>query len=140
MPNNGTPTPEWYAKVALGRIKGKPSIDLSRKATLTFVRSIFESCSIIDDAYYHDIGTAAYFVDQNDDIAGLNFACPGCGRVTCISFKRAEEALRLQRGGTPAWEWNGNKEKPTCAPSISHNDTKGGCGWHGFLTDGQLRP
>jgi hypothetical protein len=36
-----------------------------------------------------------------------------------------------------AWDWNGNDDAPTLAPSINCNGA-GGCGWHGFIQDGVM--
>lgn len=61
----------------------------------------------------------------------LNFVCPcGCGSVGGVSVRKDEN----DRGGNhPIWGWNENKEQPTIQPSIKF---VGGCGWHGFLTNG----
>jgi len=65
---------------------------------------------------------------QSDEIAGIGFICPcGCGREGWLPFRPET---------SPAWEWNGNKEKPTLRPSVLQ---VGGCRWHGFLTDGVWR-
>ncbi len=58
-------------------------------------------------------------------VDGLTFICPGCGEVGGLNFAP---------GG---WTWDGNRESPTCSPSILHD--KAVCGWHGFLTDGEFR-
>lgn len=39
-------------------------------------------------------------------------------------------------GGRPQWDWNGDREKPTFAPSINCGKH---CGWHGFIEKGQWR-
>jgi hypothetical protein len=124
--------PEYFSKRAVGRIRGKPEVNLSREVTLTFVRSIFENDYIIDDRKYHDIGTAAYYVQgDNNEVGGMIFACPGCGELTSIGFKPLDEH--------DIWSWNGSMEKPSCLPSILHNKEKGGCGWHGFVAAGRLQ-
>lgn len=47
------------------------------------------------------------------------------------------------------WDWNGDKERPTLAPSLhclkTVIDSAGiehpaGCGWHGFITNGVMIP
>jgi len=40
-----------------------------------------------------------------------------------------------------AWDWNGDKEKPTLTPSILHwgNGRKNPSTWHGYMTDGILK-
>jgi hypothetical protein len=42
------------------------------------------------------------------------------------------------------WAWDGNMERPTITPSINciaEKDGKptGGCGWHGFITNGIIK-
>jgi hypothetical protein len=42
------------------------------------------------------------------------------------------------------WQWNGDVNKPTITPSINcikEKDGKptGGCGWHGFITNGIIK-
>lgn len=61
---------------------------------------------------------------------GLSFICPcGCGSSGALYFRG-----RVPPGEhRPTWEWDGNREHPTLAPSIQRNS---GCGWHGFLTRG----
>lgn len=67
-----------------------------------------------------------YFVDQADgSVWGLNHVCPRCGHLGGMKF-----------GDAGAWSWNGNREAPTCTPSILHS--KETCGWHGFLTAGEF--
>jgi len=56
----------------------------------------------------------------------LTFCCPcGCGDVGGIGLPGNKHG--------PEWTWNGDKEKPTCTPSVRFI---GGCKWHGFLTNG----
>jgi len=62
---------------------------------------------------------------------GLNFVCPGCGDLGSLAFQGRRQGL----GG--GWTWDGNREAPTCTPSILHDD--GRCGWHGYLTAGEFR-
>ena len=67
----------------------------------------------------------------SDESAGLHFVCPcGCGVVAGIAF------LNPPGQAGPKWTWNGNREKPTCTPSILKLS---GCRWHGYLTDGVFR-
>lgn len=65
--------------------------------------------------------------------AGLNFRCPcGCEQVHGIAFRR-----RDGDGRSGTWTWDGNREAPTCAPSIQSYDGDGAKHWHGFLRAGQ---
>lgn len=59
---------------------------------------------------------------QGDGLIGIVFKCPGCNEPIAVS--------------KPIW--NINFEKLTATPSIKHDKGKGGCGWHGYLTDGEL--
>lgn len=70
---------------------------------------------------------------DQEETCGLFYKCPcGCGRVGYLPFRG-----RGRDGGQrPSWTWDGNKEKPTLAPSIHSDKAKGGCGWHGHLTAG----
>ena len=66
-----------------------------------------------------------YFV--GDPPGRLSFNCPcGCGVLAGISLKPA-----VPNG----WEWNGDRDKPDCNPSIL---IKNGTGehWHGYLRNG----
>lgn len=73
--------------------------------------------------------------------AGLLFSCPcGCDQVGSIAFRRHVKDGVEQPG--PVWIWDGNRELPTCTPSIGFygaNDRKQGYHWHGFLTAGEFR-
>ena len=73
--------------------------------------------------------------------AHIEFICPN--RRHCALFLgRQFEAKRNDREPN-VWAWDGNEEKPTITPSINciaEKDGKptGGCGWHGFITGGEL--
>ena len=60
-------------------------------------------------------------------VVGLAICCPGCGNKSYLP-------VGDNRG------WNLASEEPlTITPSVFHTKEKGGCGWHGFLTDGEWR-
>jgi len=59
----------------------------------------------------------------------LVFACPTTGRW-CGGIRIGVKA-KPPHG--PSWEWDGNLDQPTLAPSIN---CVGGCKWHGFLRKG----
>lgn len=63
----------------------------------------------------------------------LVFGCPR-GRGAC--------GVPLQPSPPNAqgcsWQWNGDIAKPTCTPSIDCREENGGCGFHGFMTNGAL--
>ena len=64
---------------------------------------------------------------SGDGVAGLAIRCPGCGSESYLPTGDS-------RG------WNLVSEDPlTITPSVFHTKEKGGCGWHGFLTDGEWR-
>jgi hypothetical protein len=91
--------------------------------------------------FHHDIakssltkGTIAYI--EGDDrhgapntdvqIVGLIYVCIcGCQGIGSLPFYKYDNH--------DAWQWNGDREKPTLKPSIIRKKT---CGWHGYLTDG----
>jgi hypothetical protein len=58
----------------------------------------------------------------------LAIMCPcGCGDIIGISV--------ADSGQGPVWQWDGNKDKPTCSSSIQ---VIGGCKCHGYLTNGEF--
>lgn len=64
------------------------------------------------------------------NLKGMFFVCPcGCGAEGFLPFR--SEGL-----GRPSWEWNGNRESPTLAPSVRQLN----CGWHGWLRSGNWEP
>lgn len=76
---------------------------------------------------------------------GLMCRCPcgGCDPDTNWLF--VEFANPLDGGPpldavTPKWQRTGHTfETLTLTPSILRSREKGGCGWHGFITDGEVR-
>ena len=76
-------------------------------------------------------GAFKFHADRHSDaegeesaIGGLRFVCPGCGKLGGLNF------------GPQGWTWDGNREAPTCTPSILHDVAT--CGWHGYLTAGEF--
>lgn len=57
---------------------------------------------------------------------GFNFRCP-CG---C----KAVGGVRLEGDG--AWQWDGNREKPTISPSVLLYGGLSDGHWHGWLRNG----
>lgn len=96
------------------------------------VESCFDYADLINDRYVGrecDIGRVSYYVESiNEVTAGIMFFCPGCMHICSCNFTVID--------GNPVWSWNGSREAPTIRPSIVHDPAKGGCGWHGYLTDG----
>lgn len=108
------------------------------RTTIRFVTDVWREDCQPGDAEYYDVNdgpqTSNYTGKIVDGVAvvadttprklgGIMFRCPGCNRLGSISFVPPCK-----------WEWDGNREKPTCTPSILHDKDK--CGWHGFLTKG----
>jgi hypothetical protein len=64
----------------------------------------------------------------------LEYCCPRTGKacggiIIGKGFKPAR--------GAPSWQWDGNVLAPSLTPSIN---CQGGCGWHGYLTEGEWVP
>jgi hypothetical protein len=57
------------------------------------------------------------------------YKCPGCNKAVIITDKDS---------GHNNAHWEIDFETLTAKPSIVHDKNKGGCGWHGYLTDGEL--
>lgn len=68
--------------------------------------------------------------EENETVenAVLHFACP-CGCGAC-------GGLPLTHWQSNGWAWDGNKELPTCTPSVQMLTP---CRWHGYLTKGVWR-
>lgn len=73
---------------------------------------------------------------------GVTFDCP-CGRCGVRGFVPFENPLD---GGPPLhdeharWQRSGETfDALTLRPSILRSTDEGGCGWHGFVTNGELR-
>lgn len=74
--------------------------------------------------------------------AHIVFVCPNAQR--CSVLLGPEFVGRPNPDALCVWKWDGNLERPTITPSInciSHKEDgepTGGCGWHGFVTDGKM--
>lgn len=67
---------------------------------------------------------------------GYGFACPGCGSKSFLALDAENPPPRWAvTGGDVA-----NPATVTLAPSIFHTAERGGCGWHGYLTNGVFAP
>lgn len=70
------------------------------------------------------------------DAGGYGYACPGCGSRSFLPVGPENPGPRwLLTGGDFA-----RPDTVTLSPSIFHTVERGGCGWHGYLTNGVLRP
>ena len=81
----------------------------------------------------------------------FGFECPRRPGHMCtgLLIRTAELAAKLAIAGPsgwrrPAsWQWNGDRDRPTFNPSIDcltrreDGEECAGCGWHGFITDGE---
>lgn len=70
------------------------------------------------------------------------FVCPNARRCSVLIGPAAVAPEGDQR--LHIWAWDGNVERPSLTPSINclaEKDGKptGGCGWHGFITNGIIR-
>jgi hypothetical protein len=68
---------------------------------------------------------------------GIMFDCPcgKCGTPVYVPFSRALDGTPYPNG-RPVWERTGETfDTLTLRPSIQRI---GGCGWHGYLTNGEL--
>lgn len=64
----------------------------------------------------------ALIVIGNYGLTQLIIVCPGCEKVSASRGKHIY-----------------NKETQSYTPSIVHNTEYGGCGWHGWLTNGVFK-
>ena len=76
--------------------------------------------------------------------AHILFVCPN--GVRCAILLGPTHVPRETPEHLPVWAWDGNRERPTITPSINCLKTvdedgiaTGGCGWHGFITAGEMR-
>lgn len=74
--------------------------------------------------------------------ARIEFKCPG--EKHCSVFLGTAFEDRPNAAGVPVWGWDGNEERPTLTPSINciaekNGKPTGACGWHGHITNGELR-
>jgi hypothetical protein len=74
---------------------------------------------------------------------GLMFDCP-CGKCEdnpCLIMFRnpLDGGPCFVAGQTPTWQREGDTfETLSTQPSILRNPAKGGCGWHGYITRGEI--
>lgn len=72
---------------------------------------------------------------------GVMFDCPcgKCGMPCYIPFRNPLDGGPAYDNDRNAWERTGDTfETLTLKPSVLRNTAKGGCGWHGFVTDGAI--
>lgn len=74
---------------------------------------------------------------------GLVFDCPcGCGERRYVPFNNPLDGgprFNDTPAGRPFWDRTGETfETLTLTPSILASKDHGGCGWHGFITNGEV--
>lgn len=71
---------------------------------------------------------------------GVSFECPcGCDQRCFVNFKNPIDGGPHVDCSGPFWQRTGETfETLTLAPSILRDRAKGGCGWHGFIREGQI--
>jgi hypothetical protein len=77
-----------------------------------------------------------------DATAHILFVCPNGKRCAVLLGPRFVDRSSPDR--LCVWQWDGNMERPTLYPSIDCIAVKdgkptGGCGWHGFITNGVIK-
>lgn len=79
-------------------------------------------------------GDVMTMTDEVDGpVTALGFGCPGCGGASILHLGSGPDRHTWQvTGGDPS-----KPESLSVRPSIHHS---GGCGWHGYLTDGVFAP
>ena len=92
---------------------------------------------IVDDIDAPDVPPGSVEVRaMGGRVYGYGYTCPGCGSRSWLAIGTEEPH--------PRWSVTaGDAARPdtvTLSPSIFHTAERGGCGWHGYLTDGVLRP
>ena len=67
----------------------------------------------------------------------IQFVCPNGQH--CSVLLGPVFVPRPAAGKSNIWGWDSNRERPTIAPSINCTAEGGGCGWHGHITNGEIR-
>lgn len=71
---------------------------------------------------------------------GIELACPcGCDRGLFVAFRNPLDGGPPLHDERHLWERTGDTfDAMTLRPSILRAKEKGGCGWHGFITAGEV--
>jgi hypothetical protein len=88
----------------------------------------------IDDTVPDTLGDFAWALTSYDDGERRIWLRLPCGHACALPINN-------KRG----WAWDGNEDAPTLTPSImcltpTLLKADGKCGWHGYMTAGELRP
>ncbi len=100
------------------------------------------------DEWPSDVPIGTFEITQNgvqgypDAKAHILFVCPNQKRCAILLGDRQVD--RTAEGKLCIWAWNGDLDRPTITPSINclaekNGKPTGGCGWHGFITNGVMR-
>lgn len=57
-----------------------------------------------------------------------------CGKLLIAGATSIKRDGQGANGGSPQWDWDGDRDSPTFKPSIN---CEGHCGWHGFIEKGR---
>jgi hypothetical protein len=70
---------------------------------------------------------------------GLSFTCPCCGAWRYVPFSNPLDGGPPHQPDHALWHRTGETfETLTLTPSVLSAVEKGGCGWHGFITNGEV--
>lgn len=78
----------------------------------------------------------SFFINPNADGPGaphIFYHCPRDRGLCGVPLKKPNRLGYV-------WSWNGSLDAPTLSPSIDCREANGGCGWHGFVRDGDWSP
>jgi len=69
----------------------------------------------------------------------LDCPCGKCGDELYVPFSVALDGTARPDGTHPGWEREGDTfEILTLKPSVLRIQSRGGCGWHGFISNGEV--
>lgn len=69
----------------------------------------------------------------------FNCPCGKCNMECCIEFKNPLDGGDCHNPKGTTWNRVGDTfETLTLTPSILRTPAKGGCGWHGYITNGEI--
>lgn len=101
------------------------------------------------DLHPHWIGAGGEGISDQDGHpvpkrvgVGVVFDCPcGCESPCYVPFTNPLDGGPAHNDGHATWQRTGETfETLTLTPSILRMPAKGGCGWHGHVTDGCVTP
>jgi len=84
---------------------------------------IYKLTIVDDDEKLLNKGDAIIIFNPDLGYEQLILVCPGCGKTSASAGKHRY-----------------NRDTMSYTPSIVHDSKLGGCGWHGYLTNGVFKP